>query len=74
MLNEDDLNGLAPGFTSMRWKVLPYDYARCYTQDCPLEKTCARKTPGRETYQTMFAPTPSKDCAYYIFMETDDEN
>lgn len=46
--------------------LLPYDYARCMTQDCPLEKTCMRKTPGRETYQTCFGPTPSETCKYYI--------
>jgi hypothetical protein len=74
MLNEDDLNGLAPGFTSMRWKVLPYDYARCWTQDCPLEETCMRKTPGHPTYQTVFHPNPSKDCDYYIHKEEDDEH
>jgi hypothetical protein len=32
-----------------------------------------RKTPGRETYQTVFAPTPSKDCPYHIFMEEDED-
>jgi uncharacterized protein (UPF0179 family) len=57
----------------MRWKVLPYDYARCMTKDCPLEKTCMRKTPGRETYQTVFTPTPSKDCPYYIHKEEDED-
>ena len=46
--------------------LLPYDYARCMTQDCPLEKTCMRKTPGRETYQTCFGPEPSEECKYYI--------
>jgi hypothetical protein len=56
----------------MRWKVLPYDYARCYTQDCPLEKTCMRKTPGHPTYQTIFHPNPSKDCDYYIHKEDDE--
>ena len=57
----------------MRWKVLPYDYARCGSSDCPLEKTCMRKTPGRETYQSYFSPKPSKDCDYYIHMEEGDE-
>jgi len=57
----------------MRYTTLPYDYARCMTVGCPLEKTCMRKTPGRETYQTMFAPKPSNYCAYYIPKEEDDE-
>jgi hypothetical protein len=56
----------------MRWKVLPYDYSRCYTQGCPLEETCMRKTPGHPTYQTIFHPTPSGDeCNYYIHKEED---
>lgn len=46
--------------------ILPYDYARCMTRDCPLEGTCMRKTPGRETYQSFFGPEPSEDCNYYI--------
>ena len=46
--------------------ILPYDYARCMTKDCPLEAKCMRKTPGRETYQTMFGPVPSLTCKYYI--------
>lgn len=46
--------------------ILPYDYARCMTQNCPLEETCMRKTPGRETYQTCFGPVASEDCKYYI--------
>ena len=49
--------------------ILPYDYARCITKDCPLEGTCMRKTPGRETYQTIFAPVASPTCKYYISME-----
>lgn len=57
----------------MRYTTLPYDYARCWTQDCPLEKTCMRKTPGREYYQTIFHPLAGKDCDYYIHMEDDDE-
>jgi hypothetical protein len=58
----------------MRYTTLPYDYARCWTKGCPLEETCMRKTPGRETYQTVFSPTPSVDeCAYYIHKENDDE-
>ena len=56
----------------MRYTTLPYDYARCMSRDCPKEQTCMRKTPGRETYQTMFAPTPSKDCAYFIYKEVDE--
>jgi hypothetical protein len=58
----------------MRYTTLPNDYARCITKDCPLAFTCMRKTPGRETYQTVFAPTPSRDCAYYIHMEDDNGN
>lgn len=46
--------------------ILPYDYARCMTNDCPLEAKCMRKTPGRETYQTVFGPAPSPTCKYYI--------
>lgn len=46
--------------------TLPYDYARCGTDDCPLAKTCMRKTPGRETYQTYFHPVASDECKYYI--------
>lgn len=57
----------------MRFAVLPYDYARCVTKGCPLEETCQRKTPGHPTRQTMFAPTPNKDCPHYIHMETDNE-
>ena len=55
----------------MRWTTLPFDYARCWTQDCPLEKTCMRKTPGSEHRQPVFSPKPSKDCVYYIHMEDD---
>jgi uncharacterized protein (UPF0179 family) len=56
----------------MRYTTLPYDYARCISKDCPLEQTCMRKTPGRENYQTVFTPTPSKDCPYYIHKEEDE--
>lgn len=49
--------------------ILPYDYARCMTKDCPRDETCMRRTPGRETYQTMFAPVASPTCKYYISME-----
>lgn len=59
--------------------TLPYDYARCMTKDCPRDETCMRsskaatlampKTPGRETYQTIFAPVASPTCKYYISME-----
>jgi hypothetical protein len=55
----------------MRWKVLPYDYARCISKDCPLEDMCMRKTPGRETYK-MFSPAPSHTCKYYIDKEEDE--
>lgn len=68
MINETDKKE-----TAMRWKVLPYDYARCGSSDCPLEKTCMRKTPGRETYQSYFSPKPSKGCDYYIHMEEEGE-
>jgi hypothetical protein len=57
----------------MRYTTLPYDYARCISKDCPLEETCARKTPGHPTYQTVFSTTPSRDCAYYIHMEDDED-
>ena len=56
----------------MRWITLPFDYARCGAQDCPLEKTCMRKTPGRDARQSMFFPKPSKDCPHYIHPEGDD--
>jgi hypothetical protein len=57
----------------MRWKVLPYDYARCISKGCPLEETCMRKTPGRGTYQAVFSPTPSGDeCDHYIHKEEDE--
>lgn len=49
--------------------TLPYDYARCYTQGCPLEETCMRKTPGHENYQTIFFPVASEDCKHYISYE-----
>jgi hypothetical protein len=60
------------GGEGMRYTTLPYDYARCISKDCPLEETCMRKTPGRETYQTIFHPTPSgNECDYYIHKEED---
>jgi len=31
--------------------TLPYDIARCATDDCPLADRCKRKTPGHPTYQ-----------------------
>jgi len=58
----------------MRFITLPYDYARCMLEDCPLEKTCMRKTPGSPFMQTMFYPASSTDCLSYIPMESlDDE-
>lgn len=49
--------------------TLPYDYARCMTKGCPRDETCMRRTPGRETYQTIFALVASPTCKYYISME-----
>lgn len=46
--------------------TLPYDYARCGAEDCPLEKTCLRKTPGHPTYQAYVLTQPSETCKYYI--------
>jgi hypothetical protein len=48
---------------------LPYDYARCMTNDCPLP--CRRKEPGHPTYQTMQFFPGGDDCRGLIPVRAD---
>jgi len=45
---------------------LPYDFARCITDNCPLAHRCRRKTPGRPGYQSLIAFKGGACCEGFI--------
>lgn len=53
--------------------TLPYDYARCTNETCPLAISCRRKEPGRTTNQAYAAFRGRSDCHGYIEKDNDDD-
>lgn len=47
--------------------TLPYDYARCITQGCEFAAMCARKDPGRPSYQPIAKYPGGVDCHGFIY-------
>lgn len=48
-------------------RQLPFDYARCANEECPLRSKCLRAlSPGHPTYQSYAAFEGGEDCHGFI--------